>query len=287
MVSVKCHSGRAALVPFHVGATEDKETVKITCHGIDPNTKPAPDTRTLNMDYVNIIVGLSPLPLLLMTLSIPPIVYFLYHFILFPIFRPDLRSIPGPALAKITDLHRLWLVYTESAHEHHLHLHSRHGPFVRLGPNNVSVGSPAAIPILYNTRTRFPKSSFYPVMGNVAHGKVVPTIFSTQDESVHEMMKRPIAQVYAMSNLKTYEPLVESTESVFFEKLGRLADEGKVFDLGMWMHWFAIDVIMEITFGERVGFLEREVDVDGIMGMIERRFGYVAVVSLFFSPVGM
>lgn len=233
------------------------------------------------MDYLNFITGLSSLPLLLVTLSIPFIVYFLHHFILFPIFRSDLRSIPGPVLAKITDLHRLWLVLTESAHEHHLHLHSRHGPLVRLGPNNISIGSPAAIPILYNTRTRFPKSSFYPVMGNVAHGKVVPTIFSTQDESVHELMKRPIAQVYAMGNLKTYESLVESTGSVFFDKLGKLADNGEVFDLGMWMHWFAIDVIMEITFGERVGFLEREEDVDGIMEMIERRFAYVAVVSLF------
>ena len=86
-----------------------------------------------------------------------------------------------------------------------------------------------------------------------------------------------------MSNLKTYEPLVESTESVFFDRLGQMADEGKVFELGTWMHWFAIDVIMEITFGEGVGFLEREVDVDGIMGMIERRFWYVAVVSLSFS----
>lgn len=215
-----------------------------------------------------------------MTLSIPLIFYLLYHLILFPIFRSDLRSIPGPFLAKITDLHRLWLVHTKSAHEHYLRLHEHHGPFVRLGPNNISIASPVAIPILYNTRTRFPKSPFYPVMGNIAHGKTIPTIFSTQDESVHEMMKRPIAQVYAMSNLKTYEPLVESTESVFFEKLGKVADnEGRV--VWTWMHLFAIDVVMEITFGERVGFLEREGDVDGVMGMIERRFGYVAVVSLF------
>ena len=233
------------------------------------------------MDKSN-FTALPPLPLLLVTLSIPLIFYFLYHFILFPIFRSDLRSIPGPTLAKITDLHRLWLVHTQSAHEHHLNLHEHHGPFVRLGPNNISIGTPAAIPILYNTRTRFPKSPFYPVMGNVAHGKIIPTIFSTQDESVHEMMKRPIAQVYAMSNLKTYEPLVESTESVFFEKLGKVADkEGRVVDLGTWMHLFAIDVVMQITFGERVVFLEREGDVDGVMGMIERRFGYVAAVSLF------
>jgi hypothetical protein len=117
-------------------------------------------------------------------------------------------------------------------------------------------------------------------MGNVAHGKVVPTIFSTRDESVHEIMKRPIAQVYAMSNLKTYEPLVESTESLLISKLEKLADEGRTFDLGTWMHWFATDVIMEMTFGKRLGFLEREEDVDGILEKIEGRFWYVAVVSI-------
>lgn len=122
-------------------------------------------------------------------------------------------------------------------------------------------------------------------MGNVAHGKVVPTIFSTLDESVHETMKRPIAQVYAMTRLKTYEPLVESTESYFFSKLEKLADEGRSFDLGTWLHWFATDVIMEITFGKRFGFLEREEDVNGIIQTIEKRFWYVAVVSITLSLI--
>ncbi|PGH08723.1 hypothetical protein AJ79_05914 [Helicocarpus griseus UAMH5409] len=227
------------------------------------------------MGHVNLQAAFASLPAFV-TLSIPLILYLLYHFIVFPLFRSDLRSIPGPFLAKLTDIYRLLLVRTGSAQEHHLRLHQRYGPLVRLGPNNVSVGSPAAIPILYNTRTRFPKSAFYPVMGNVAHGKVVPTIFSTRDEFVHEMMKRPIAQVYAMTNLKTYEPLVESTEAFFFEKLEKLADERRAFDLGTWLHWFATDVIMEITFGKRFGFLEREEDVDDILKTIERRFRYVA-----------
>ncbi|KAF9884957.1 hypothetical protein FE257_000867 [Aspergillus nanangensis] len=216
---------------------------------------------------------------LILPLVIPLLLYLLYHLILFPLVRSDLRSIPGPLLAKLTDLYRLWLVRTGSVHEHHLRLHQRYGPFVRLGPNNVSVGSPLALPILYNTRTRYPKSAFYPVIGNVAQGKVVPTIFTTQDESVHEAMKRPIAQVYAMTNLKTYEPLVESTESLFFSKLERLADEKTVLDLATWFHWFATDVIMEITFGKRLGFLDQEEDVDGIIQTIADRFSYVVVVG--------
>ncbi|KAE8141298.1 pisatin demethylase [Aspergillus pseudotamarii] len=204
----------------------------------------------------------------------PLILYLVYHLVLFPLFRSDLRFIPGPALSKFTDLYPLLLARTGSAHEHHLHLHKRYGPFVRLGPNNVSVGSPAAIPILYNARTRYPKSAFYPVMGNVAHGKVVPIIFFMQDESIHESMKRPIAQVYAMTNFKTYEPLIDSTKSLCLTKLEKFVEEGRPLDLGTWLHWFTTDVIMEITFGKRLGFLERDEDVDGMLETIEKRFWY-------------
>lgn len=204
------------------------------------------------MNHARQMIGLEPLHLFI-SCSIPLIFYVVYHAIFFPLFRRDLRKIPGPFLARFTDLYRLLLVRTGVAHERYIQLHDHYGPFVRLGPNHVSVGCPTAIPILYNTRTRHPKSNFYPVMGNLAHGKVVPTIFSTQDESVHEAMKRPIAQVYAMTNLRTYEPLVESTEAVLFDKLDKLADEERVFDLGTWLHWFATDVIMELTFGKRMG----------------------------------
>ncbi|KAL4897955.1 pisatin demethylase [Aspergillus ambiguus] len=230
------------------------------------------------MNQLKFHASSGPLPLLF-TLSIPPLIYLLYRFIIFPLLRSDLRSIPGPAVAKLTDLYRLLLVRSDSAHEHHLRLHKRYGPFVRLGPNDVSIAYPSVLPILYNARTRYPKSDFYPVTGNVSNGKIVPTIFSTQDEALHEVMRRPIAQVYAMTNLKSFEPLVESTEALFFQKLGRLADEGITFDLGTWLHWFATDVIMEITFGKRFGFLEMEEDVDGIIQTVEDRFFYISTIG--------
>lgn len=229
------------------------------------------------------LMGPSFLPFVTV-ISLPLILYFLYYLVLFPLFRCDLRVIPGPLLSKLTDLNRLLLVRTGAAHEHHIRLHQKYGPFVRLGPNNVSIASPAAIPILYNVRAPFLKSEFYPVMGNIKNGAIIPSIFSTRDESFHSIMKRPIAKVYAMTNLRNYEVLVESTEAVFFAKLGNLADQKKAFELSTWFHWFATDVILEITFGKRIGFLEKEEDVEGIIEMVEKRFWYVAVVSRDSPP---
>lgn len=44
------------------------------------------------------------------------------------------------------------------------------------------------------------------------------------------------------------------------------------------------DVVGEITFSKRLGFLEEGRDVEGIMEGIWRWFEYVAVVSSYFLP---
>lgn len=80
---------------FHVGQTED--TLRLPAMGQIPSLQhqPVPDT-TMKMDLADFMAILPPPRLLLVTLSIPPIVYVLYHFILFPHlpFRPPLHSRP-------------------------------------------------------------------------------------------------------------------------------------------------------------------------------------------------
>lgn len=68
-----------------------------------------------------------------------------------------LHSVPGPVLAKFTNLQRMLWVQARKAHDVHLSLHRRHGHLVRMGPNMVSVSDPAAIPIIYGFDGRFKK----------------------------------------------------------------------------------------------------------------------------------
>jgi hypothetical protein len=108
----------------------------------------------------------------------------------------------------------------------------------------------------------------------------VPTIFATQDEILHRTLKKPIAGIYSMSNLLSFEPYVDSTISFFFQRLDKLfAETGAVCDLGMWLQMFAFDVMGEITFSKRLGFLETGEDVNGIMGNIWKFFKKTSPVS--------
>lgn len=100
------------------------------------------------------------------------------------------------------------------------------------------------------------------------------------DEDQHKAAKRPIAHAYAMTTLLDYEPYVDSTSLVLIDRLRSLyADNGKVCDFGEWLQWYAFDVIGEMTFSRRFGFLEQGKDVGGIIDTVQDSGYYTAVVG--------
>ena len=83
-----------------------------------------------------------------------------------------------------------------------------------------------------------------------------------------------------MSNLVSYEPLVESTISVFLKRTEELFERaGGVCDFPRWLQFFAFDVIGELTWGKRIGFIEDNEDVSGIVAFIARFLEYAGPVS--------
>lgn len=74
-----------------------------------------------------------------------------FTLITFQLFRTwwRLRHIPGPFLASLTNLQRVWWVKTRHAQITHQQIHERYGAVVRFGPNMVSISDPAAIPTVY------------------------------------------------------------------------------------------------------------------------------------------
>ena len=100
------------------------------------------------------------------------------------------------------------------------------------------------------------------------------------DESEQTKARRGIAHNYSLSTLVEYEPLVDSTTGTFLSRLDELyADTGKICDFGQWLQFFAFDVIGELTFSKRLGFLESGSDVKNIMKSIEKNFDYFSVIG--------
>ena len=72
-------------------------------------------------------------------------------------FRPGLRNIPGPFLAKFSRFYITKYVAKGEMHSLFIDLHHKYGPLVRYAPNKVSVADPSAIQTIYGVSSGFVK----------------------------------------------------------------------------------------------------------------------------------
>ncbi len=77
-------------------------------------------------------------------------------------YLTPLRKIPGPFFASWTRLPRIFAVAIGRPHEWELKLHQKYGRIVRTGHDQVSVGDPAMINVIYNANDKFKKVSARP-----------------------------------------------------------------------------------------------------------------------------
>ncbi|EAQ84780.1 hypothetical protein CHGG_08794 [Chaetomium globosum CBS 148.51] len=181
-----------------------------------------------------------------------------------------LRHFPGPFVARFTNLQRVSWVQTARSHEIHAQMHKRYGDFVRMGPNMVSISDPNLIPAVYPIRPGVPKGNFYrSLMPYSRQGAALPLVFNTRDEALHKKMKKPIAPIFSLSNVLTFEKFVDQILELLFTQLDqRFAGRETPFDLGDWLQFFAFEVMGTMTFSRQYGFLEKGCDGNGLLGAI-------------------
>ncbi|KAJ9132171.1 Cytochrome p450 [Pleurostoma richardsiae] len=195
-------------------------------------------------------------------------------------YHHGLSKYPGPFLASLTDWWRFWDVYGRRAENTHIKLHEKYGDVVRLGPNVLSFADPKALKSIYGLNKGFVKSDFYVVQQSVVKGHSLQSLFSTTDNEFHQQFRRCVNSAFAMSALVQYEPFVDNTTKLFLEQTERLYvgnPEGCNFT--RWLQFYAFDVIGEITYSKRHGFIEKNEDIDGIVAYLSSLFNYVAPIG--------
>ena len=192
-------------------------------------------------------------------------------------FQSGLRDIPGPTAAAYTKLWRLHDVWKGTSHLTAIELHRKHGPLVRIAPNHVSISDPDFIPIIYSIKEDYTKTGFYPIQCISWKKQPEMNLFSTRDPNEHRVAKRKIGSAYTLPNLLQSEAAIDSCIQLFLSRLTELTANNTPIDLGAWLQYFAFDVVGEVTFASKFGFLERGTDVDGMMKAIEGMLTYAAL----------
>lgn len=76
---------------------------------------------------------------------------------LYALFWDPLRSIPGPLSCRFTKIFVTHKIFKGESHVIYRDLHKKYGSVVRIGPNQVLINDPSAIPKLYAVDSNFIK----------------------------------------------------------------------------------------------------------------------------------
>lgn len=192
-----------------------------------------------------------------------------------------LQRFNGPFLASISSLWRVWDVWRAKDAIPFYYLHKRYGRIVRLGPRKLSFQDPSAIRDIYGPNGLTQKSDMHLVAQQTSRGEAFQTLFATTDTAWHNDLRRKINQAFSMTTMVQYERYVdEAIDALINAFVVRFADkkdpEGMV-DLPKWLHYFTEDAVTNVTYGRRMGYLERE-DYLGLQARVTGLLAYASVV---------
>ncbi|PVH96824.1 pisatin demethylase [Periconia macrospinosa] len=212
--------------------------------------------------------------------------YYVYSFIalillliarsIYQILASPLRNVPGPFLARFT---RLWELHAIRKHDNptlNIALHEKYGPVVRLAPNRYSLNSGEAAKVILGHRNALDKSNYYRAFSQPD----ATNLFSEPSLKVHATIRRPLAQLYSQTTLLSYEPFVDTCNSILLKRFEEYAENGKILNLREMMQLYAFDVIGEITVGSRFGLMEDAGDKSGTIEGIDQTMAYAAMMGL-------
>ncbi|KAK5328542.1 hypothetical protein LTR93_002327 [Exophiala xenobiotica] len=192
-----------------------------------------------------------------------------------------LRSVPGPFLARFGRIYYFVRVALGRWEHDDIALHRTYGPVVRVGADLYSVDSPEIVKKVYSIGSKFPKNDWYDAWRHPDPNRW--TLFPDRDMKRHAETRKRFQAMYSMSSLVNYEGYVNECTAIFRERLSEFAESGETIDMAHWLQCYAFDVIGNITYSQRFGFLDRGDDIAGLLKALHGVLRYGALVGIYAS----
>ncbi|KAJ7766759.1 cytochrome P450, partial [Mycena metata] len=170
-------------------------------------------------------------------------------------FHP-LAEYPGPAPNKVTKIWGLWNAWGGHQYLYHKRLHDIYGPYVRTGPNEISVIDAAAVSQILNFGGLDKGRSYE----SGRHSSTPPTILSVTGDA-YAAKRRVWNRAMTSAAIREYEPLIVKRAN---QLVSRLADQTGTLDLVGWFDLFALDLMGDLAFGGGFEMLRAGEDADGV-----------------------
>ncbi|KAI3337026.1 cytochrome P450 [Xylariaceae sp. AK1471] len=182
-----------------------------------------------------------------------------------------LRNFPGPFLAATS---KLWLV--EGIIQKNLHLElkracERYGSFVRVSPDDIVTNDLDYVLAMSAVRSTHRRSDVY---SNVKFDFELDHVFSELNEDRHQELRRKLAAGYSGKENTHLEAAVDeqirNLVNLINTKYLSTACCFKPLEFSRLAQFFTLDLITEVAFGEALGFLQRDEDINGYCDVAEQ-----------------
>ena len=199
-------------------------------------------------------------------------------YLLYNRYGRGLSRFNGPFLASISSSWRLWDVWRRGNQIPYLYLHRKYGAIVRISPKRLSFQDPAAIKDIYGPRSGLvQKSEMHTVAQQTSMGDSFQTLFANTNAEWHSSLRRKVNPAFSMTTMVQYERYVDETVNVLLERweaefANKEGAAGHV-DLPTWMHYYTEDAVTNVTYGKRMGFIEKG-DESGLLAATNKMLYY-------------
>ncbi|KAH8648146.1 cytochrome P450 [Tricladium varicosporioides] len=190
----------------------------------------------------------------------------------------SISDIPGPFLGSFSVLWQIFHAIKGHTEQATIVEHRKHGDFIRIAYNEVSVGHPDAISEVLKSQMN--KGDWYRIF-SLPDSRYVNQM-SEVDAKRHITKTKNVAPGYAFSNVIKTEPYVDGALLLLKQRLNSLSEAGLPVNFDEWFNFLAFDIMGEATFSKQFGFLEQGRDIGNAIANTRSLGMYVAVMGHFW-----
>ncbi|PNP55721.1 hypothetical protein FNYG_15462 [Fusarium nygamai] len=194
----------------------------------------------------------------------------------------NLSDIPGPLWASVTRLWHVWIILEGKQNLRLKALHRKHGQFVRIAPDEVSVCHPNGSQLILGD-DNLHKGDWYCVTA-------VPDCrfqnpMSTTDPKKKKALSRHFAPAYTLSQVLKKEPDVNKNIEDLLRWVEKHAQDRVPMDLDKFITYTTFDNIGSALFSEPFGFIRAGRDIGGTLRNNVALSRFAAVAGFFIGPL--
>ncbi|KAI1748691.1 cytochrome P450 [Xylaria castorea] len=164
------------------------------------------------------------------------------------LFFHPLGRFPGPLGFKVSSAWFATYLTGRDAFRQLQKLHQKHGDFLRIGSNDLSIAHPKAVQAIYGPGSKCRKSNFYDL------SRPMVSVHSTRDDALHSKRRRLWSTAFGDRNLRDYGERMVQYRALLVKAIDDSDD--RPIDITKWVSLYSFDVLGDLAFGHSFEMLK-------------------------------